>query len=147
MLDSGPKLVAQCDAATVRSMIGRGLVETCDHPDVKRPDGGPAQAVRLVDEPVRSTANWTINYVRRMVPAGKISIARAREFVAQFRDGLTMHELLGKTVAWSMRCDCHNGHNSNSGRCHGHDVWDPTRKPGAAAICEACRKSCQKVRP
>lgn len=45
-------------------------------------------------------------------------------------------------AAWSARCDCRNGHNSNSGRCRVTDVTDPTHKPGEVAICERCRIEC-----
>ena len=44
--------------------------------------------------------------------------------------------------AWSARCNCYDGHNSASGRCHARNVTDPTRHEGQAAICEACRAGC-----
>jgi len=55
--------------------------------------------------------------------------------------------------AWSARCDCYDGHRSNSGRCNCRStkmpdgsytsaVIDPTRFDGDKAICEECRANC-----
>lgn len=44
---------------------------------------------------------------------------------------------------WSARCDCRNGHNSNSGRCNERDVTDPTSAPGKVVFCSACRSKCR----
>lgn len=47
MLQNGPKLVAQLDIPSMRRLFSLGIVEGCGHPDVRNPDGEPADAVRL----------------------------------------------------------------------------------------------------
>lgn len=47
--------------------------------------------------------------------------------------------------AWSARCDCRNGHPSNSGRCNVREAADPTTVGDGPVFCSSCREHCGRA--
>lgn len=55
------------------------------------------------------------------------------------REAVTLLE--GLTV-WGARCDCYNGHNSNSGRCNVRDITIPALqyfRDEMRVVCPSCK--------